>query len=139
MRKYIYIGCGSFIGAMLRYLIKNTQIYNYHENIPLNTLLINVFGAFLMAFVLTIVFEESAIRLGITTGFLGAFTTFSTLCKEIFYFMQNGDYFSAILYLTISVVLGLGVSYMGIVLAREINIKLLGKGKIEDMIKKKEV
>jgi hypothetical protein len=31
----IYIhGCGSFIGAVLRYLIKGIQIYNYHENVP---------------------------------------------------------------------------------------------------------
>jgi len=133
MKKYIYIGCGSFIGAVLRFLIKGIQIYNYHENVPLNTLFINILGAFIMAFILTIAFEvwefDSDIRLGVTTGFLGAFTTFSTLCKETVGLMQNGDYFSAISYMTVSVMLGFGAAYFGIVIAREIGSKLAGKRK----------
>lgn len=139
MRKYIYIGCGSFIGAVLRYLIKGIQIYNYHENVPLNTLFINILGAFIMAFILTIAFEvwtfDSDIRLGVTTGFLGAFTTFSTLCKETVGLMQNGDYFSAISYMTVSVMLGLGAAYLGIVVAREVGSKFAGKrAKMDNII-----
>jgi len=128
MRKYIYIGCASFIGAVLRYLVKGIQIYNYHENVPINTLFINVLGAFIMAFIMTIAFEvwafDSDIRLGITTGLLGAFTTFSTLCKETVVLMQNGDYFSAISYITVSTMLGLGAAYFGIVVARELGSKI---------------
>ncbi len=142
MRKYIYIGCGSFIGAVLRYLIKGIQICNYNENVPLNTLFINVLGAFLMALILTIAFEvwdfDSDVRLGVTTGFMGAFTTFSTLCKETVVLMQNGDYFSAISYMTVSVMLGLGAAYFGIVLARETGSKLFGKKEITDDIMESE-
>jgi len=139
MRKYIYIGCGSFIGAVLRYLAKGIQIYNYHENVPLNTLLINILGAFIMALILTIALEVWAfdpdIRLGITTGLLGAFTTFSTLCKETVVLMQNGDYFPAISYVTISTILGLGAAYFGIVVAREIGPKLFGeKENLSDLV-----
>lgn len=138
MRKYIYIGCGSFIGAVLRYLIKGIQIYNYHENVPLNTLFINVLGAFVMAFILTIAFEvwtfDSDIRLGVTTGFFGAFTTFSALCKETVGLMRNGDYYSAISYMTVSVMLGLGAAYFGIVVAREIGSKFAGKRAKTDSI-----
>ncbi len=131
MRKYIYIGCGSFIGAVLRYLVKNIQIYSYHENIPINTLFINILGAFIMAFILTIAFEvwafDSDVRLGLTTGLLGAFTTFSTLCKETVVLLQNGDYFSAISYMAISTILGLGAAYFGIVAARELGSKISHK------------
>ncbi len=138
MRKYIYIGCGSFIGAVLRYLSKGIQIYNYHENVPLNTLFINILGAFIIAFILTIAFEvwafDSDIRLGVTTGLLGAFTTFSALCKETVGLMQNGDYFSAISYMTVSVMLGLGAVYLGIVIAREIGLKFAGKRAKTDSI-----
>ena len=127
MRKYVSIGCGGFLGAISRYLIKNISIYHYHENVPLNTLIINVIGAFLMALILTVALEiwafDPDIRLGITTGFLGAFTTFSTLCKETVGLLQNGDYFSAISYLTVSTMLGLGAAYMGIVVAREMVCK----------------
>lgn len=131
MRKYILIGCGSFIGAVLRYLVKGIQISGYHENIPINTLLINIFGAFLIAFLLTIAYEvwefDSDIRLGLTTGLLGAFTTFSTLCKESVGLLQSGLYFSAISYMTASVMLGLAAAYFGVVLARQIGVKVTKK------------
>jgi fluoride exporter len=127
MRKYTYIGCGSFIGAVLRYLIKGIQIYSYQQHFPVNTLFINISGAFLMAFIMTTAFEvwsfDPDIRLGITAGFLGAFTTFSALCKETVVLMQNGDYFSAAAYITLSTVLGLGAAYLGFVLARGLGSK----------------
>jgi len=130
MRKYIYVGCGSFIGTVLRCWVKEIQIYNYHENIPLNTLFINVSGAFVLAFIMTIaliIWLNSDIRIGITVGLLGAFTTFSALCKETVNLLYYGDYSSAILYLTVSTMLGLGASYFGIVVARAISSKLMEK------------
>ncbi len=124
MRKYIFLACGGFAGAILRYSIEQVQIPGYHENIPINTLFINITGTFLMAFILTIAFEvweiHADIRLGITTGFLGAYTTFSTFCKESVNLMKDGDYFSAISYITVSTILGLGVAYFGALLARKI-------------------
>ncbi len=129
MRKYVYIGIGGFLGAILRFLTKNIPIYSYHENVPLNTLFINVTGCFLLAFILTVAFEiwkfGAEIRLGIGTGFLGAYTTFSTLCRETSELLFRGYYFSAISYITISVFLGLAAVYFGVVLAREVVAKLL--------------
>jgi len=128
MKKYVWIGCGGFLGAVLRYLIKGIQIYGYHEAVPLNTLFINVSGTFALALIMTLALEifelDADIRLGVTTGFLGAYTTFSTLCKEVVGLMRNGAYFSAISYLTVSAVLGLGAAYFGTVLAREIGLRI---------------
>lgn len=138
MRKYIFIGCGGFIGAVLRYLVEEIKIYDYHENVPLNTLLINIVGAFLLALILTTAYEvrtfDSDLRLGLTTGVLGAFTTFSTLCKETVMLFSSGDYFSAISYVTVSSLLGLTVVYFGVVVAREIGARLLRKDDKDDMI-----
>ena len=131
MRKYVFVGIGSFIGAVLRYLVKNIQIYNYHESFPLNTLIINVGGAFILALILTFALEiwefNPDIRTGLTVGLLGAFTTFSTLCKETVGLMTSGDYFSAVLYITVSIMLGLGSAYLGIILARELGSKMIKK------------
>ena len=142
MRKYIFIGCGSFAGAVMRYLAKGIQIYNYHENVPLNTLLINILGALLIAFILTIAYEvwtfDSDVRLGLTTGVLGAFTTFSTFCKETVGLLQEGYYFSAISYMTVSVMLGLASAYFGVVLARKIGSKLAEKREKLDKLTGKE-
>lgn len=129
MRKYIYIGLGGILGAILRYLIKGVHIYYYHENVPLNTLLINAAGSFTLALVLTVAFEvwefDANVRLGIATGFLGAFTTFSTLCREAVELIYHGDYFPAVSYMAVSAMLGIAAVYFGIVLARETVSKLV--------------
>lgn len=135
MRKYIFISIGGILGAISRYLIKGIQIYHYHENVPINTLLINISGSFIMALILTVAFEvsdfDTDIRLGITTGFLGAYTTFSTLSKETVELMKEGFYFSAISYIAVSTMIGIAAAYFGIVLAREVVSKLVKKDKEE--------
>jgi len=135
MKKYALLSIGGFLGAIARYSFKSIQILGYHETIPLNTLLINVSGSFILALIITIAFEvwefDSDIRLGICTGFVGAFTTFSTMCKETVALFSAGDYYSAISYITVSTMMGLGAVFLGIVLAREIGLKL-AKRKNED-------
>jgi len=142
MRKYVFIGCGSFAGAALRYLAKGIQICNYHGNVPLNTLLINVLGALMIAFISTIAYEvwafDSDVRLGLTTGLLGAFTTFSTLCKETVGLLQDGCYLSAISYMTVSVMLGLASAYFGVVLARKIGSMVTREREKLDKLTEKE-
>lgn len=129
MRKYFFISIGGILGAISRYLIKGLYIYYYHEDVPLNTLIINVTGSFILALVLTVAFEvwefDANVRLGIITGFLGAYTTFSTLCKETVDLIHQGDYFSVITYLTDSTIAGIAAIYFGIVLAREVISKLV--------------
>lgn len=131
MRKYTFIAIGGMLGAMLRYAIKNIHITNYKEAIPINTLLINVSGSLLLALILTVAFEvfefDSDIRLGLATGFLGAYTTFSTLCKETVNLMSQGDYYSSISYIGFSAIFGLSASYFGVVLAREVVSKFINK------------
>jgi len=131
MRRNIFIIVGGILGAILRYLIKGIHIYHYHENIPINTLLVNITGSFMLSLVLTIAFEvwefDADIRLGIATGFLGAYTTFSALCKETVGLLYQGDYFSAVSYVADSSMVGIAAAYFGIVLAREVVSKLAKK------------
>lgn len=123
MKKYLYIGCGGFLGAILRYVIKNAPIYNYKEKIPLNTFIINITGSLILAFILSISYARwkysENLKLGITTGFLGAFTTFSTMCKETVTLFVEGYYFSAISYVEFSVLAGIALAYFGSVLCND--------------------
>lgn len=122
MRKYIYISVGGALGAVLRLGIENIHLWNYSGNFPLNTLLINIFGVYILALFLTVAYEtmrvDADLRLGISTGFLGAFTTFSLICQETVSLMSNGEYFTAILYITLSIILGLAAAYLGFIIAR---------------------
>lgn len=117
MKKYFYIGFFGFLGAITRYYIK-TYGFNFYSGIfPIATILINIFGAFLIAFFLRAAAKTNLIseewRLGIATGFLGAFTTFSTLCKDSVLLMLSGHYTIFIQYITLSVILGLFMIYAG--------------------------
>lgn len=123
MKKCLYIGFFGFLGAMLRYYVKSVQVYHYKEVVPINTIIINVTGSFVLALILTASLEvfkiKEEIRLGITTGFLGAYTTFSTLCKDTVTLAKSGLYFSALNYVTLSTLLGLCAAYFGVIFARE--------------------
>ena len=134
MRKYFFIAMGGILGAILRFLIKN--IHMYKGIFPFNTLIINIIGSFILALILTLAFEvmdfDSDIRLGIATGFLGAFTTFSTMIKETVVLINSGYYYSAILNLTVSTLLGLVVAYLGIVIAREVISKMVSRQNIKE-------
>jgi len=138
MRKYVFIAIGGMLGAILRYLIKNIHIASYKGTIPLNTLILNVSGTLFLALILTIAFEifkfDADIRLGIATGFLGAYTTFSTLCKETVTLMNQGDYYSAISYIGFSIMFGLAAAYFGVVLAREVLSKFIDNNNDPDDI-----
>jgi fluoride exporter len=129
VKNYIFIWIGGFLGAIARVLIKGIQIYHYTGLFPLNTLIINITGSFVLALVLTVALEiwelDESIRLGIATGFLGGYTTFSTLCKETVSLLSLGHYFSAFAYIAASTVLGLLAAYLGIIVAREVIGKVI--------------
>lgn len=122
MRKYLYIGMGGFLGAVLRFALARVQIFDYHGNIPLNTLFINISGCLLLAFLLasasSFLEMDPEIKVGVSTGLLGAYTTFSTLCKELARLMENGLYTDFLLYITLTVLLGFAAAYSGFAAAR---------------------
>jgi CrcB protein len=127
MKKYVLIGAGGFLGAVLRYYVKNTELFGYSGAFPLNTLLINVTGSFLLAFILTFLPSspkfrsfEMPLKLAIGTGFLGAFTTFSSACRQMFDMLAKGAFASAAGYAALSVILGFMATYLGTQLARAI-------------------
>lgn len=129
MRKYIYLGLGGFLGAALRLIIKNLNILRYNEILPLDTLLINVLGSLLIGFFLTICIEvmeiDPDIRLGVASGFIGAFTTFSTVCKEVVSFLDRKYYILAISYSFVSICLGIIAVYTGFIIAKGIIRKFI--------------
>ncbi|MCM8901117.1 CrcB family protein [Caldicoprobacter algeriensis] len=141
MKKYIFIGVGGSLGAVLRFIIKAIQINGY-KNMPINTLVINAMGSFMLALILTVAFEmckfDTHIHLGITTGLLGAFTTFSTLCKETVELMRQGFYILAVTYMAISAVLGFAAVYSGVYLVRKVAPVIL-KNRSNSTLKQGEI
>lgn len=122
MKKALFIGVGGFLGAVLRYLIKGSYVNSPNFHIPIDTLIINITGSFLLALIFTITLRSSKfdanVRMGVTVGFFGAFTTFSTVCKEIVTLLQAGEHASAFWYAAFSVIVGLAAAWFGFLIGR---------------------
>lgn len=118
LKKYILVSIGGFLGATSRFAVKSLFLMdNSLLLFPIGTLVVNITGSFALAFFLTLVsgiltFDED-IRTGVAVGFLGAYTTFSTLCKETVTLLTEGSYLYVAGYVVASVGLGLAGVYLG--------------------------
>ena len=106
MSKFLFVGLGGAIGAMLRYGISLIPV---KTSFPILTLLTNVAGAVLIGMVVAMSMKyvnisSNAILL-LKTGVCGGFTTFSTFSLESFNLFQGKSGFSAVCYIVLSVCL----------------------------------
>lgn len=118
---YVYVGVGGFIGAIARYVIGLT--ISDQLTFPLATLIVNLFGSFLLAYVTFVFFIKfpvaDKLKIALTTGVLGSFTTFSALSVETITLIENDKLMVAIMYVIISAFGGLFMAYLGYLLQRK--------------------
>jgi CrcB protein len=116
------IGLGGFAGANARYEVGLLVASRWGTSFPWGTLLINVSGSFVIGFFLTLVVARLSsapkLRALVATGFLGAFTTFSTFSLETVQLFLAGAPFGALAYVAGSLILGLAAAAVGIVCAQ---------------------
>lgn len=75
----LLVGVGGFFGAIARYIVSNTL--EFKSGFPLATWIVNMVGSFLLGLLFGIGVNSSLFLL-LGTGFMGAFTTFSTFKQE---------------------------------------------------------
>lgn len=122
--RIIVVGIGSFIGGILRYLISGWAAELIGTDFPYGTLIVNTVGCFIMSFVIIFGAEMGNIdvnmRLFLTTGVMGALTTFSTFSFETFQFLREGNLFLAGTNIFLNLFLGLLAVWFGLIVARMI-------------------
>ncbi|WP_053218723.1 fluoride efflux transporter FluC [Virgibacillus senegalensis] len=113
---YLYVGLAGSLGAMLRYGI-GILFYQADTVFPFTTLIINLAGSFLLAWLTGSILSTARLSLtaksAIGTGFVGSFTTFSTLSVETVDLYMDGRLSLAILYIFLSIFGGLAMSRLG--------------------------
>lgn len=113
----LIIGSGSFLGGVSRYLaarfIQNSTLSTF----PYGTLWVNLIGCFLIGIFFGLSergnLVSSDMRMFLTVGFCGGFTTFSTFSLENMTMLKDGNFFYFVLYTGLSVFLGLLATYGG--------------------------
>ncbi|WP_262706737.1 fluoride efflux transporter CrcB [Kaistella carnis] len=89
------------------------------NSFPMGTFVVNIIGCFLIG-VLTSYFlkVDNYLKFLLITGFCGGFTTFSTFSAENFSLWQNGNYPVLLLYVLLSIIVGLIAVYLGLQVAK---------------------
>ncbi len=112
----LVVALGGAIGSVARYGA-GVVMAPHTTTFPWATLLVNVLGAFLIGWFARLFAAPDAdhvMRLALTTGFCGGFTTFSTLSAETVAMVQQGKTGRAAAYIALSLTLGLAATFAGL-------------------------
>ena len=111
---------GGAVGSVARYLV-TVAMTATTTAFPYATLVVNVVGAFLIGLFARLFAtpdHDPVLRLALTTGLCGGFTTFSTFSAETITLVQQGRAGRAAVYVLLSLVLGFGATMLGLSFGR---------------------
>jgi fluoride exporter len=118
----LLIGAGGLLGAIARYLVDGRVVHYTGQVLPWGTFFINVSGSFLIGVLFALVTERAVLsaelRAPLMIGFLGSYTTFSTLTLEAWRMIEEGAWIQASLNLGGSIVFGMVAVVAGIIVGR---------------------
>ena len=106
----LLISLGAGVGAPARYLVDKHLKKLHSVNLPIETLLINIVGSFVLGFT---VHRSADISYLVGTGFAGAFTTWSTFMVEVHDLFQRRKQLRALVYLALTLALGIAAAALG--------------------------
>ncbi|MGI9861560.1 fluoride efflux transporter CrcB [Moorella naiadis] len=111
----LYVGCGGAAGTLARFLISRWLGNRIGATWPLGTLVVNLSGAFLLGLLLALPVGKlpTGVTVGLGTGFVGAYTTFSTFTYETLTMIGEGEGVRALAYSLGSVATGLFLAWLG--------------------------
>jgi CrcB protein len=128
----LYVAAGGALGAAGRYLITYWFYSHSETSYPLGTFTVNIVGCFLLGLIYKLTMEKSLLspelRLMLTVGMIGAFTTFSTFSFEILNLIKENNFGTALLYIGASVFCGLLAVWLGAAAAGVFDKLTLGGG-----------
>jgi len=117
LKNLVIVAIGGGVGSALRYLLQETlhrQIDNFE---PYGTFVVNIIGCLLLGLLAGYAEQErlisTSVNLLLISGFCGGFTTFSTFAHQGHTLFISNKPIQAILYIGLSVIIGLLAAYFG--------------------------
>ena len=124
MERLLYVSLGGAAGSAARYLVSLWALERCGPAFPWGTLAVNVVGSLLLGAVMQLAASVEGfpptLRLTITVGVLGGFTTYSSFNHETLAFLAAGRYGQAAAYAAATLAGCLAAGLAGIALARAI-------------------
>jgi fluoride exporter len=127
MRELLLVAGGGAFGSLARYGIGEWTRTRFGESFPWGTLVVNVAGSLLLGLLLGLALSGKTsrpTRALIGTGFLGAFTTFSTFSAESYALIEGGKLGAAAANVSANLVVGLLAAALGFALGRSLGAAL---------------
>ena len=122
MQIVLYIALFGAMGCLGRYYLSGWVYDLVGRSMPYGTFAVNILGAFLIGLIMEFSLRSSLVsqelRVGLTIGFLGGLTTFSTFSYETFRLLESGQMMQAFLNALVSVTACMAFTFVGIVAAR---------------------
>lgn len=120
----VLIAAGGAAGAVARYLVDIAVLERFGGAFPLGILLVNLSGAFVLGVLAALIVDRGVLpadlRAPLLVGFLGAYTTFSTLMLDSWRLIEDGLPALGLVNLVGSVVLGVVAVVGGLWIGRAI-------------------
>jgi fluoride exporter len=122
VQNYVLVFLGGGIGAAARYWAQGLVYQKWGTAFPSGTLLVNIIGCFLIGFLMSTLEDRfilyPSLRIFLTIGILGGFTTFSSFSFETMALMRDGEVFYASANIFLSVGVCLAGTWLGSTLGK---------------------
>ena len=116
------IAIGGGMGAVTRFVVSREMGNWLGSYLPYGTLTVNVVGSLALGWFASVFLDRpeisTALKLGLTVGFLGAFTTFSTFSYESVQLLLNGAVWRALFNVALNAAACIGMCYVGMQMAK---------------------
>ena len=121
MGNLLWVMLGGAVGSGARYLVAGSLMKEASTRFPYGTLTVNLVGCLAIGLLATLFAEATGarpeLRLVWIVGVLGGFTTFSSFGLETLELLNNGRVASALIYVMVSTLAGVGLAFLGTRLA----------------------
>ena len=118
----VLIAVGGAVGALSRYLLQGWVQQLTGDRFPWGTFAVNISGSFLLGVVFALAVDRAIlapeVRVPVMIGFIGSYTTFSTLMLESWRMVEEGDYLFMLGNLVGSAVVGMVAVVAGLAIGR---------------------
>jgi fluoride exporter len=120
--RYLLVAAGGALGSVARYWVGGWAPRLFGQAFPYGTLTVNLLGSFLISLVMGVALNTGAVspnvRIFLTTGILGGFTTYSSFNYETMALLEQRLWASGALNLALTVVGCLAAGLLGLMVAR---------------------